>query len=315
MSRIRSVGRLITLALCLLAWASAPPGALAQETLPDAPSQRLGPVSFATLAGERAAVRYTPGALDRATHVLRRLEVLAYHFGKWSDMSTPLAVYVLGRPEWREAEVRFPYGLPLSPGPTAILAPALGDDGTVAMWQKRIGTLPRVQGRPLIGTAEHVATLAIADILLQVEASRSFARRGGLVGTEPWIAEVAAHVAAQTVFLEHERERVAEIDQLFHRFGALLDEEGNDSGGLPLAGYSPLLPLAGDRGLDRWLWYQSRFHRGALIVLERHGRGAIKKLLRMSERTGGGLRQDQLLARYPALAAWLAEFPAAASRP
>lgn len=302
-----AVRRLAVFGPCLIALLCAAPGsspALAQEAPPAAPPRRLGPGAFATLAGERAAVLYTPGALDRATHVLRRLEVLAYHFNTWSEMPSPIAVYVLGRVEWEEAEVRIPYGLTLAPGAAAILAPALGDDGTVELWRERLGTLPQVSGWPLIGTAEHVATLVIADVLLQVEASRGFVRRSRLVGTEPWIGEVMAHLAATTVFLEHERERMAQIDELFDHFGLRQDA----AGGLPLVGYSPLLPIGGSEGLDRWLWYQSRFHRGAQIVVERDGQQAMKRILKMSQDNGGGLRKEELLARYPALVAWLAEF-------
>jgi hypothetical protein len=270
----------------------------------EAPVERLGPGTFATLAGELAAVRYTAGALDRATHLLRRLEVLVYHFSSWSGAPVPIAVYVLGRPEWEAAEVRVPYGLPLAPGSTAVLAPALGDDATVAFWRERLGSLPAVAGTPLVGTAEHVSTLVIADVLLQVEACRVFVRRSRLVGTEPWIGEVMAHVAAATVFMEHERNRMAEIDELFDRLGIRQAAVG----ALPMSGYSPLLPTAGEEGLDRWFWYQSRFHRGAQIIVERDGKQAMGRILKMSQKNRGGLRAEELLARYPGLGGWRDEF-------
>ena len=82
-----------------------------QEGQPrDTPSsKRLGTGHFQTIAAESCAVRYSQGALDRASNLLKRLEVLTYHFNRWSKTPMSLAVYLLHRHEWDQLGLQLPY--------------------------------------------------------------------------------------------------------------------------------------------------------------------------------------------------------------
>lgn len=275
------------------------------------PDLKTGPDQFqelVTLYGQGCAVRYGSGALDRAHWVLRRLELLTSYFNKWSEVPVPTAVFVLDRDLWQRAGYSTPYGLPLRIGPNIVLAPALGDDLTVRMWKRILGveTLPMMAGRPVVGTAEHAATLSLGDVLLQSEASRGFTQRAGLLGDQAWIGDLMAHVAARTVFSTHETPRLPEIDDMYSRIESRLGRSGGQ-----LANYSPLLALGTEEEVRRWLWFQAKLHTGARLVLDRDGRKAIKRIMQQSRKQGGDLRAAMLFDRYPALRDWARSFPVA----
>ena len=278
---------------------------------PVSAQEALAPSSFLTLFGKGCAVRYTSGSLDRAHHILKRLELLTYYFNLWNDVPTPTAVYVLFREEWERVGFATDYGIPLRSSPTAIFAPAVGDDGTVSLWRQLLATerLPLVPGVPLIGTAEHAASLALADVLLQVEASRGFVQRAHLLGREAWIGEVVAHVSAVTIFFMYERPELPEITTAFAAMGETLGGESAFGG----SDFAPGLAAQGGEELRKWLWFQAQFHRGALIIFEKDGKKAIKKLRRLSDKSGGLVPLPALLERYPDLRPWLDSSFASAS--
>ena len=280
-----------------------PVAAMGQVTVLE--GERRGSVdpgaSLIALNGEGCAVRYSQGSLDRAHHVLRRLELLTDYFNRWSDVPVPTAVYVVDR----ESHLRggFPgvYGVPVRTAPAVVVTAALGDDGTVELWRQLLSSnrLPMEFGTPMTGTAQQAASLAIADVLLQAEASRGFAQRARLLGAQPWIGEIAAHVAAGVVFLMHEPQRLDEIAATYRRVG-----QGRQ---LELRSFSPLLAAGSREQVEQWLWYQSQFHQAAQLVLSRDGKSSVKKLLKMSKRAGGRLEAADLFARYPQLQSWLEE--------
>lgn len=286
-----------------------PTGSLAQVELIE-PDLKSAPKHFqglVTIYGQGCAVRYGAGALDRAHWVLRRLELLTSYFNKWSDVPVPTAVFVLDRELWQRAGYSTPYGFPLRIGPNIVLAPAQGDDLTVRMWKRILGveSLPMVTGRPLVGTAEHAATLSLGDVLLQSEAARGFIQRASLLGNEPWIGDLIAHVAATVVFEDHEGPRMPDIDSMFDRMGQRLSRSGSK-----LGDYTPLLAFGSEEEVRRWLWFQARLHQGAKVILEKDGRKSVRKLVQISRKDGGELRADQLFDRYPELKAWAQSFPA-----
>jgi hypothetical protein len=271
-------------------------------------TQRLGEGAFRTLSGRgAAAVRYTT-ALDRAHHVLQRLDLLAFYFNRWSDAPVSLAVYIMDRDEWGLAGLETPYGLPIRSGPTSIIAPAAGDDKTVLLWQEVLGQqgLPNIDGQPIYGTRRQAASLLASDTLMQVEASRAFVERGGLVGGQGWIADLMSHVVSSWIVSKHETGRIQEIHSLF---GLLEQRYGSPGTGASLLEYSPLLLYQGRPGIERWLWYQGMFHRGAEILLEKSGDKTVPRLIKLSKKNGGRLSAETLLKQYPELSGWLAEFP------
>lgn len=264
------------------------------------PSDNAGD-SFLTLSAGACAVRFRSGALDRAHHVLRRLDLVTRQLNEWSEVPVPLAVYLLDRPGWSEIGLRGIYGVPVRTGPTAVALAAEGDTGTVAMWRKLLeaSAVPLVPGVPLRGTAEEAGTLAIADVLLQVEAARGFVQRAGLLGERAWIGEVAAHTAALALFDKHERSRRPEIDALFRRLAETLGRDG----AFPLDSFSPTPEPRDEAELRRWLWYQATFFEAADVLVTRYGRKAVPRLLKLAG-DGGVLREAELLAQVPELGAW-----------
>ena len=287
---------------------------LGERDMPEVDTQitdRLGEGAFRTLNGRgSAAVRYTT-ALDRAHHVLRRLDLLAFYFDRWSDVPVTLAAYIMNRDEWKRSGLDTPYGLPIRSGPKSIIAPAEGDDQTVLLWQEILGeeALPKIDGQPIYGTRRQAASLLAADTLMQVEASRAFVERGGLVGSEGWIGDLMSHVVSGWVSSKHETSRTQEIDVLF---SAMERRYGKPEIAASLAQYSPLLLYQGRDGIERWLWYQGMFHRGATVVLNKTGDKTMPRLMKLSRKNGGRLSAELLLRQYPELSGWLAEFPAPA---
>lgn len=269
-------------------------------------TRALGQGAFRTLEGTTAAVRYT-GALDRAHHVLQRLEVLGFYFDRWGEFPIPVAVYIMNRHEWEVAGIQSPYGLPLRTGMTAILAPSAGDDKTVLLWQELLGIdgLPKIGGQPIYGTKREAASLLASDTLLQIEATRGFVQRHRMVGREPWVADLMTHVVAGWVFEKHEAPRIAEIDDLYARLSSRYSEMGRVG---TLSQYSPSLVRQGTEGIETWLWYQGQFRRGARIILGRGDKKTVPHLLKMVKKNGG-IDTADLVKRYPGLADWMSAFP------
>ena len=279
------------------------PPATVELLEPERISPRLSTAGFLTLDGAGCAVRFAPGALDRAHHLLRRLELVTFHLNRWNDVPVPTAVLLLTREEWRKAGLPGEYGVPIRVGPTTVISPAQGDSGTVALWTDLLGTsrLPMVFGTPLRGTAAEAATMALSDVFLQIETARGFVQRAGLLGSEAWIGELAAHTAALVVFKTHEKDRLPEIAATFERLGTRL------AGSRALwSDFQPTLNLGTRAEVEKWLWFQARFHEGARIVLFKDGKGAVGKLQKMSKKGSGVLGRDELERRYPALRDWLA---------
>jgi hypothetical protein len=241
-------------------------------------------------------MRYTPGALDRAAHFQARLEAIAAELQRIAKQPLPFVGWVLAREEWRDAGLPAPFGVPRLVGKTGIAVPAWGDDELVATWTGLVGAgLPSSEEQPLRGTAQEMSALALADILAQLELGQVFVEQTGLRADQPWVAAVAAHLAARIVFERAEPRRWPEIDAAL--LVPLVARAGGD-GARPIGGYSPALPLA------EWLWYEAQFARGADLVFAKEGaRGSRKLLARMIKSGADG---GELLGRVEQLAAWRA---------
>lgn len=262
----------------------------------------LSPAQFLLLQGSGCAVRYIPGGLDRAHHLLNRLQLLTDYFHDWTEMPSPTMVYVMNREEWGRAGLADVYGLPLRLSRTSIAVPGAGDSETVSFWHRILGSdrVPLIPGVPLQGTMEEAGTMAVADVLLQVDVARGFVERTGMRGRQLWLGEVASHAVAQVVFDKHEARKAEEIAATYHRLGDRLGGARAHA----VSEYRPL-PVEGREGTERWLWFQAQFFDGARVLTRKHGVKAIKRLLKMTEENGGLLSEAQVLGRYPELAAWL----------
>ncbi len=258
---------------------------------------------FLTINGQRAAVGYLPGSLDRAHHVLARLDNLAAYFRRWRpDLPVPLAAYAVDREQWGKIDLPGLYGLPLRTGPSSIFVPAQGDPEMTRMFRSALGLemLPMVPGVPVTGTPEQAASLAIADVLTQIEAARGFAVAAGLQGTDGWVQEVAACVAALVVFRQSEPQREPEIHDLFVR----LRERMGGPGSNPAFGFTQLLQQGSEAEIKSWLWYQAVFFEAAELIVAKDGRKSISRLNHIERDGRGRLQTAALVKRYPGLTEW-----------
>lgn len=230
-----------------------------------------------TLPGDLAAVRYTPGALDRAAHVQARLALLAEDFRDWGAGGMTLRALVLAPEDWPAADLRRPFGLPERTARGELAAPAWGSAETVALWRGFLGgPLPWSAGEPVRGTPEEAASLALADLVLQVECGHLFVERAALGSREPWVADLVAHVAAHTAWLRHEPQRLAEVSAAWRALAARTEA-------------------------PPWLVREAQLHAGAEVVVARDGTRAVKRLMTLARRQGA-LTPGALLRRYPELA-------------
>lgn len=253
------------------------------------------PPFLLTLRGGSVVVNYTPGGLDRAYHVKARFELLASDFSKWVRNPIRLRVFVLTRDEWSQFGFGVPYGLPGRIRGETLAVPWAGDDGTVRLWTEIRGEPPPpLPGIPLRGTAEEAATLAMADLLTEVEAVRILLTAGGLRGEQPWVHQLLAHLVARAAFARYEGPRLPEIDAFFAGLGT-----GERS--IALDRYTEGLDLA------TLLWFESRFQEGARLVLENGKRNEVAEIIKRTRKAGGLLTEAELLERHPQLRGWLDE--------
>ena len=256
------------------------------------------------LPGDRAAVRYTPGSLDRAAHVQARLAALADDFAAWGGGPSTLRALVLSPEDWQAAGLRRPYGLAERTPNGDVAAPAWGSEETVALWRALTGApLAWEGGLPVRGTPEEAASLALADLVLQVECGRLYVEGGGaggpggLGGETPWVTGLAAHVVALAAMLRHEPARLPRSAEFWGQLAG-------DPGARPHGALAAAAAAADDLPVREWLAHQAQLHAGARVIVERDGAKSVKRLLAL-KRSQGRLTAAALLGRYPELGPWL----------
>lgn len=259
------------------------------------------------LPGDRVAVRYTPGALDRAANLQSRLEAVSRLFTRWANREATLRGFVLSREEWTQAGLdAVPYGLPVRAGRYGLAAPAVGDDGIVALWRRLLdGHLPNVAGTPLFGSPEEAACLIASDVLAQVLVGETLAEGVGIAGDQHWVRGLMAHVVSDAVSRKIEPGRAVELGPFFDLLAA-----GRKGPALAASDYRPEISL------EDWLWFQARFYVGARLLVADEGKGdVVKKMMKIARRSEGTLRADELLHEYKKLGEWYREtFTAVSSR-
>jgi len=257
-------------------------------------------------AGEEVAIRYGPGALDRAVHVARRLDLVLGELRRSLEVVLPLTAVVLSREEWERAGIQRVYGLPQPISAGSIAVPASGDPGMVKRWRTWLGSdLPDIGGVPLAGSADDASSLMLADIVLQVEVCEMiFDRTPAAIG-EPWIRGFLAQLAAVGLWSDFEPRRMPEIEMVWTRMRevmpALLQLE-------PARLEKGLKPLV----MERWLLAESHLFDGAMRAHAAGGPKAFKKVLKTMVKEAKPPTRAQLIAAYPSLAEWLESLPAEA---
>jgi hypothetical protein len=257
------------------------------------------PNSFFLLAlqGDYATIRYTPGSLDRAANLQTRLELASRTFDRAVKRELELTVYMLSREEWVNSRYDIEYGLPLRVGRHSLAVPAFGDPGTVQLWSGMLaGSLPQVKGLPLRGTAHEAATMILADLFCQLLTAEILVDDIGIAGDAYWVRGLMTHLASVDASRRHDPRRLEDLDAMYGRLAS-------SHQGRPLAArdYGPELTL------DDWLWFQASLHRGARILLQEEGKGALKKMKKITKHDGGVLRGETLLRKYDPLEEWYRE--------
>ena len=174
-----------------------------------------------TLRGYATAFHYVPGTLDRAAHTQSRLEALAETFFKVGREPPMIEVWVLDRETWEGAGLERPYGLPQVVGPAAFAIPGWGDEGTVAAVEELFGgPVDPLRDVPAARHRRGGGALAVADALLQVEASLDLMLSTGLEVEQPWLLGLLSQLLARLTFERFEPGRMPEIAALFDAMAA-----------------------------------------------------------------------------------------------
>ncbi len=287
--------RSISTALVLLALVLSIPGRAQDPEAPD-PGERIARLPLLELRGKHVAVRYSAGALQRATNVQRPFELLAADFGRWSGVRNRFSMLLLSRDEWQDAGIAMPYGLPVRLRGSNVAAAAWGDPGTVELWGRLLGwDMPAVEEAPMRSTSDEAASLVATDLLGLFEATRLLMDRAGIGGDEAWLGDVMAHTVAATVIARTPGSGLAGATRLYGRIAA------SRGGALPLEAYRSGLSL------DDWLWFQARFFAAASVIVDEERRGAGKAIVKLARKNGGRLSKADLVGRWPALDLWLRE--------
>ncbi len=280
------------LAVPSLAVGESDPAALVAPThlYPPPPSYLLLP-----MGGDRAFFRYTPGSLDRSANLQLRLEILARSFERWSDQRVEVLVFVLGREEWEQAGFNVAYGVPLRVGETALAAPAEGDAGTVELWRTLLdGRLPRIEGIPLRGTPEEVASLLVSDLLTQALLAEILVDTTGLAGDSFWVRGVMVHLISWMMAERLGTDRPADVVALYGQF-----LRWHEPRSLSVRDYDHDVMLAD------WLYFQAQFLAGARAIYAQAGKESLKKALKLKKKNGGTLAGNDLLRKFKGLDEWL----------
>lgn len=240
-------------------------------------------------AERAAAVRYTPGSLDRASHVQDRYSLLAADFGRWSGNKLPLLVILLSREDWQRLRVQLPYGFPVRLSNGTVMLAAWGDAETVRLWSHLLTEgLPALEGTPIRGTGAEASSLLITDLLGQVEAARGLLSRGGIGSPQPRINDFMAHTLALSAVINHDRGRLTALDDIFRQLES-----------------APVEIPGADSKLGGWLRYQSDAYRAARTLATKRGNSAAKLMLKLARKNGGSLSAAELRKRFPEMGPWL----------
>lgn len=256
--------------------------------------------------GKEVAVRYIPGALDRAVHVANRLDLVIGELRRSIANVLPVTAVVLSRDEWERKPMTRPYGLPQPLSVGTIAVPAAGDAETVRKWKTWIGTdLPDPGGVPMVGTAEDASSMMLSDLLLQVEVCELVFDRTPAAGAEPWIRGLLSHLAALSLWSAFEPSRMPEIELFWTRLREQIP---------PLLTLEPRRLEAGEPPLkiERWLLSEAHLFDGASQAQAAGGIKAFRKLLKTMNKDRKPPTRAELLALYPPLAGWLDSLPAEA---
>ena len=254
---------------------------------------RAQDVHLMRLPGEAVEVMYSPGALDRAAHVQKRINAVATTLRKWMQYPVGMTVYVLNREDWEASRAGPYYGIPGRVTGDALAIAAEGDMELAGFWQYLLGRpAPQLPGTPLIGPPEAADALAVSDLMLQLEATAAMLRQPGWAANTPLTTRLSVHLTAWDILSLYEPHRVAEVSQVFADFGRW-----------------PTTPLGGQElSIEEWLSLESHYFRGAQIIREEAGKTPSKKVLKAAAKNNGVIDLEPATKRNKRIRARLAEW-------
>lgn len=223
------------------------------------------------LPGDTVDVHYSPGSLDRAAHVQKRLEALAATLIDWTKYPVGMSVYVLNRADWEAANAGPYYGVPGRVTGDALAIAAEGDMELASFWQHLLGhPAPQLPGVPLIGPPEGADALAVSDLFLQLEATASMLRQPGWTANSPLTTRLAVHLTAWDVLNQYEPHRLSEVNQIFADLGRWPTKALTDQ----------------SLSIEEWVSLESHFFRGAQIIRE-EVKNPSRKILKAAAKNDG----------------------------
>lgn len=228
-------------------------------------------VHLLRLPGEAVEVMYSPGTLDRAAHVQKRLQVLAGTLRDWTEQPVGMTAYVLSRDDWMASKAGPYYGIPGRVTGDALAVAADGDMRLAGFWQYLLGRpAPQLPGSPLVGPPEGADALAASDLMLQLEATDSMLRQAGWSANSPLTMRLAVHLTAWDILAMHEPNRMAAVQRIF-----------TDLGRWPTQAVG-----SGILSIEEWLSLESHFFEGAQIIRQATGGTPSKKVLKAARNRG-----------------------------
>jgi hypothetical protein len=252
------------------------------ETPQPAPPVEVG--HLLKLRGDTLSVHYSPGTLDRASHVQRRLRSLTEELASW-ELPAGAGALVLSPEHWAAALPGHEYGLPALAGALWVAAPAQGGERLVALWRE-LGVAPPALGRdPLVGTAQEAGALALADVALLPLLARSWLASRELDSGDAALDEALAQLVA---LVAASRAQLVEAAPVEAAWTALAERP-------PVEPARSLSPPA------RELVATARARRSAQATLERHGPGAVRRWLSQRAASGGRFDRQAVGDRFPEL--------------
>ncbi len=304
--RVRETSRAMMMRISRRWWVSAGltaalvwVGASAAAQGPDgAPGSAKPLVNLLELPHSQVPIRYSLGSLDRAARLQGRLVDLVKRIDAWSKTRTHLTLLVVSPEDWEALRPGKPYGFPEWIDASTCAVPAWGSDESVALWRGLEGNRTvSAQDFFTRGSKRENASIALADLLLELDVCRTFARGQNLAGGKDgiWVNDLIGHLVCAT----HDHLRTyQEPIGLAALLGALAIAEGSSGGRPALEAYGADLDLA------TWLGYQAHFARGAEQLWDDGRKSSVKKILRLRRRKGGPLLFEDLLKAYPFLQGW-----------
>lgn len=248
------------------------------------------------LPGDRVGVRYSHGSLDRAVQVQDSLDLMVEDFRSWTKAKVNLVVLLLSREEWKESGLSQPYGMAEAAGGRGLALPSWGDDGTVDLWHRLLGTrLPTQPDQPMRGTPEETASLAMADVVGTIDAARILLRAGGFRGDQPWVDGVISQALLLSHVQSHHAARLPDVRMVFQD----LAQQGGGVAAMTLNA------VMRPPDLRSRLWFESQFFDGASLLMGPGCKQAPKAIFKQARKNGGLILAADLLEKCPELGSWL----------